>query len=224
MDRMSDPPDNADRDPQEERDLLGSDGSEPMETVYLSSSKRNLADNEGPKEGKKKESAKNEARKARKKKAEDPRIGTSLGEYQVVGVLGRGGMGVVYQAYDPIIDRMVAIKLLPQDVADEDEEAFRRLLLEAQTAGRLNHQNTVAVYDAGLEGDTYYVVLELMTGGNVLERLVKKRYTWIKATKVIAEACRGVAAAMRIETSRLPHRHLFTRRHRLHAADRRTSI
>ena len=152
----------------------------PLETVYLSSSSK-------PKGEPKK-------KKVRKKK-EDPRVGTSLGKYQGVGVLGRGGMGVVYQAYDPIIDRRVAIKLLPQEVAEEDDEAFRRLLLEAQTAGRLNHQNTVAVYDAGLAGDTYYVVLELVTGGNVLERLVKKRYTWIEATKVLADACRGVAAA-----------------------------
>lgn len=121
-------------------------------------------------------------------------IGTTLGKYQIVGVLGRGGMGVVYQAYDSLIDRQVAIKMLPRDQAENDD-AWRRLLLEAQAAGRLNHQNTVGVYDAGMEGDVYYVVLELVTGGSVSKKLSKGPYSWKEATRIIAEACQGVAAA-----------------------------
>jgi urea transport system substrate-binding protein len=124
----------------------------------------------------------------------DELVGTSLGKYQIVGALGRGGMGVVYQAYDALIDRQVALKLLPHEFS-ENEQALRRFLLEAQAAGRLNHQNTVGVYDAGIEGEIYYVVMELVTGGSVSDKLRDGPYSWKRATRIVADACQGVAAA-----------------------------
>src|ERR1051325_10046427 len=70
-------------------------------------------------------------------------IGRSLGKYRITGVLGKGGMGTVFRAFDPMIEREVAIKLLPEELA-EDETSLARFLSEAKAAGKLNHPNVVA--------------------------------------------------------------------------------
>ena len=77
-------------------------------------------------------------------------IHTTLGRYRILGELGRGAMGTVYRAYDPLIEREVAVKTLhadlPQDVIADVRERFLR---EAKSAGRLNHPNIVTIFDVG---------------------------------------------------------------------------
>jgi serine/threonine protein kinase len=95
----------------------------------------------------------------------------TLGKYDVIREIGRGNMGVVYLGNDPFTGRDVAIKVaLPESLQDREGGArYRKLFFnEAKVAGKLRHPNVVAVYDAGMEGDTCYIVMELIAGGRTL--------------------------------------------------------
>ena len=85
-------------------------------------------------------------------------VGAELGRYLILGLRGEGGMGVVYSAYDPNLDRRVALKLILQDGADEGSGA--RLLREAQALAKLAHPNVVTVHDAGVIGDCVFIEME----------------------------------------------------------------
>ncbi len=94
-----------------------------------------------------------------------------LGRYEIEKELGKGAMGVVYLGKDPKIGRIVAIKtmaLAQEFEADELEAAKARFFREAETAGRLNHPNIVAVYDAGEEHDLAYIAMELLKGRDLV--------------------------------------------------------
>jgi serine/threonine-protein kinase len=95
----------------------------------------------------------------------------NIGKYEIRRELGRGAMGIVYEAFDPAIKRIVALKTIRADqLAGENAETvvvrFRR---EAQAAGRLNHPNIVAIYDFGEEGGTSYIAMELVRGRELKE-------------------------------------------------------
>jgi serine/threonine protein kinase len=85
----------------------------------------------------------------------------TLGRYEILNEIGRGGMGVVYRAFDPALQRMLAIKAIE---AVGDPEYSRRLLAEAQSAAQLRHPDIVTIYDVGKDGDTLYIVMELLEG------------------------------------------------------------
>lgn len=122
-------------------------------------------------------------------------VGRKLGKYEVTGVLGQGGMGFVLKALDPLIERHVAIKLLPEDLA-EDENSLERFLVEAKSAGKLNHPNAVSIYEVGQEGQAYYLVMELIPGGSIAEGLSEGHpYSVLDATRIMIDACKGMAAA-----------------------------
>jgi serine/threonine-protein kinase len=89
-----------------------------------------------------------------------------LGRYEILEELGRGEMGVVYKAYDPLIDRFVAIKAIDlQKLGDEEKDEYKaRFYQEAKAAGRLNHPNIITIYDLGRKGDVAYIAMELMEG------------------------------------------------------------
>jgi Tol biopolymer transport system component/tRNA A-37 threonylcarbamoyl transferase component Bud32 len=89
--------------------------------------------------------------------------GDRLGPYEVVALLGEGGMGAVYRARDSRLERQVAIKVLHQD-AIGDAHRRQRFIQEARTVSTLSHPNIVAVYDIGTEGDVVYLVMELVDG------------------------------------------------------------
>ena len=89
-----------------------------------------------------------------------------LGRYEIIEELGRGDMGIVYKAHDPLIERLVAIKAidlrnLNQEERDEYEARFYQ---EAKAAGRLNHPNVITIYDLGRSDDIAYIAMELMQG------------------------------------------------------------
>ena len=122
-------------------------------------------------------------------------VGRQIGRYEIRGVLGTGGMGVVYRAFDTLIEREVAVKVLSEQVS-EDSQALQRFLAEAKAAGKLNHPNTVAIYEIAKEGDDYYLVMELVIGGSIAERMERVgALSVLEATRVTADACRGLAAA-----------------------------
>ena len=95
--------------------------------------------------------------------------GAALGRYVVLGLLGRGGMGEVYAAYDPELDRKIAIKLLRRrsDDAEEMTQGGTRLLREAQAIARLSHPNVVVVYDVGTFQGAVFVAMEFVEGHTV---------------------------------------------------------
>ncbi len=92
-----------------------------------------------------------------------------LGKYQIRGVIGRGAMGTVLEAWDPVIDRRVAIKTvkLPDALDAEMAEELQRFKREAQAAGRLSHPNIVGVYDYGETAELAYIVMEFVDGQSV---------------------------------------------------------
>ena len=88
-----------------------------------------------------------------------------IGRYEVLETLARGGMGVVYKAKDPLIDRVVAIKTLGLGLSPIEAEAFRkRFAREAKSAGRLNHQNIVTIHDMGESDEGAYIAMEFLEG------------------------------------------------------------
>lgn len=120
-------------------------------------------------------------------------IGKQLGKYKVTGVIGAGGMGFVLKAHDPTIERDVAIKML--HVAT-NPTALNRFRAEAKAAGKLSHPHVAAIYEIGQEGPAHYLVMELLTGGSVVDDLKKRgACTLLEATRIMIDACRGIAAA-----------------------------
>jgi serine/threonine protein kinase len=96
----------------------------------------------------------------------------TLGRYRVTQELGRGAMGIVYRAHDPILDRPVAIKTLKADLADDIVVEMKgRFVREAKSAGQLNHPNIVTVYDVGTEGDVAFMAMEYLEGRSLRQLL-----------------------------------------------------
>ncbi|MGB1013436.1 MAG: protein kinase domain-containing protein, partial [Nannocystaceae bacterium] len=91
--------------------------------------------------------------------------GEHLDRYIILGQLGEGGMGIVYAAYDPKLDRKVALKVLSAGlVGTLRDEARERMVAEARAIARVNHVNVVAVHDVGTAGDEVFVGMELVDG------------------------------------------------------------
>jgi hypothetical protein len=120
--------------------------------------------------------------------------GTTLGRYQIKSLLGMGGMGEVYRAYDPKIGRDAAIKVLPSNFS-EDKERLARFEQEAQAAGALNHPNVLAIYDVDTHDGSAYVVSELLEGQTLRELLSGVPLPSRKAIDYASQSARGLAAA-----------------------------
>ena len=125
--------------------------------------------------------------------------GAPLGRYLVLDTLGVGGMGVVYAAYDPELDRKVAVKLVrPTADGGEHSEDRARLLREAQAMARVMHPNVVTVHDVGTVGDAVFVAREFIEGYSLREYLdgeSDEPPTWRRSLQILIEAGRGLAAA-----------------------------
>lgn len=127
--------------------------------------------------------------------------GTRLGPYEIVAPIGAGGMGEVLRARDTRIGREVAIKLLPSDVG-KDPERLRRFEIEARAAGSLNHPNLVTIHEFGVHGSTPYLVMELLEGETLREKLgdtltdaSRARLPIRKALDLSQQLASGLAAA-----------------------------
>jgi serine/threonine protein kinase len=121
---------------------------------------------------------------------------TKLGKYELRGTLGRGAMGIVYDGWDPLIDRRVAIKTVRLLDADDEEmrEALARFKREAQAAGRLTHPNIVGVYDYGESNDVAYIVMEFAAGSSLKAVLdERRRLPPAEAVAIMQQVLAGLA-------------------------------
>ena len=105
---------------------------------------------------------------------EERRVPLTIGRFLIRGVLGRGGMGEVFLAHDPRLDRDVALKLLPAELADERVRR-ERFLVEARAAAALNHPNITTIHEIGQEAGRDYLALEYVEGRTVQELLSTRR-------------------------------------------------
>jgi Tol biopolymer transport system component len=120
--------------------------------------------------------------------------GTRLGPYEVLSLIGAGGMGEVYRARDTRLNRDVAVKVLPQSLA-ADQERLRRFTLEAQSAGKLNHPNILAIHDIGTHEGVPYIVSELLEGETLRRRLLSGKLSVAKTLDYARQIASGLAAA-----------------------------
>jgi tetratricopeptide (TPR) repeat protein len=122
--------------------------------------------------------------------------GTSVGRYVVLEPVGSGGMGVVYAAYDPKLDRKVALKLVRTDADVPGAARQQRLLQEAQALARLSHPHVVSVHDAGsFLTDQVFLAMEFVGGGTLRDWLKESHRSWRDTLQVFLQAGRGLAAA-----------------------------
>ncbi len=120
--------------------------------------------------------------------------GTSLGPYEILGLLRTGGMGAVYRARDPRLGRDVAIKILPEDVAG-DPDRIQRFEREARALAALNHPNILTIHDVGTHEGTRYVVSELLEGETLRELVFRRSPTERQILAFAVQIARGLEAA-----------------------------
>ncbi|MBX7077531.1 MAG: serine/threonine protein kinase, partial [Nannocystaceae bacterium] len=123
-----------------------------------------------------------------------PVRGTEIGRYVVLDVLGRGGMGTVFAAWDPELDRKVALKLLRSDRVARPEDQ-RRLLREAQALAKLAHPHVVAVHDTGTLDGEVYVAMEFVDGASLRQWQRVAPRSWRELLRIYLQAGLGLAAA-----------------------------
>tara|TARA_R110002073_G_scaffold256849_3_gene419473 strand:+ start:11496 stop:14534 length:3039 start_codon:yes stop_codon:yes gene_type:complete len=122
-------------------------------------------------------------------------VGSSLGRYVLLGKVGEGGMGVVYSAFDPELDRRIAVKVIRSEAAATSEEAKRQLRQEARAMARLTHPNVVRVYDVGRQGGLVYIAMEYVDGMDLGRFAARHKDDWRKVFSACLQAGRGLLAA-----------------------------
>ena len=120
--------------------------------------------------------------------------GTRLGPYEILAPLGRGGMGEVYCARDSRLGRDVAVKILPQHLAN-DSAARTRFEREARAVAALSHPNVVVIFDVGEEDGVHFVVMELLHGETLRERIQRSSCSQGEAAEIGAAIAEGLGAA-----------------------------
>jgi len=120
--------------------------------------------------------------------------GQSLTHYEILGPLGAGGMGEVYRAKDTRLEREVAIKVLPEELAD-DEERLRRFEREAKTLASLNHQNVAGIHGIDQVDDTCFLAMELVAGEDLAAKLARGPLPVDEALDVCRQIAEGLEAA-----------------------------
>jgi len=125
---------------------------------------------------------------------QDELVGQRIAHYQIVKVLGRGGMGAVYQAHNRKLKRTVALKILPPDLAASIPEYVQRFIREAQSQASLIHPNIVTVFHVGKKGDRYFIEMEFLGGGSAAD-LAEAPIPVDRVVAIIRDAAKGLAAA-----------------------------
>src|SRR3954452_4567355 len=120
--------------------------------------------------------------------------GDHLGPYEIAGFVGAGGMGGVYRARDPRLNRDVAIKVLHASVA-ADPERLRRFTAEAQAVAALNHPNVLTIYEVGTQGEHPFIATELLEGATLRPTLEAGALPLSKAIDYARQTAAGLAAA-----------------------------
>jgi serine/threonine protein kinase len=120
--------------------------------------------------------------------------GQFLSFYEILGPLGAGAMGEVYRARDTRLEREVAIKVLPEELADDDER-LRRFEREAKTMASLNHPNVAHVYGIDQVEDTCFMAMELVPGEDLAARLSRGALSAAETVEVCRQIAEGLEAA-----------------------------
>jgi hypothetical protein len=123
------------------------------------------------------------------------RTGEALGRYVVRRRIGAGGMGVVYEAHDPLLDRAIALKVLRSEAWADSEPMRLRFVREAQALARVTHANVVPVHDVGRVGDRVFIAMDLVDGTTAEEWLRVERRGWRDVLTLYLRAGSGLAAA-----------------------------
>jgi len=119
---------------------------------------------------------------------------TSFGRYEILSRLGVGGMGEVYLAHDTKLERSIALKILPSDVAANDER-MRRFTQEAKAAAALNHPNIAHIYEIGEIDGTHFIAMEYIDGVTLTEKIHREKTTLRKLLKYLTQTAEGLAKA-----------------------------
>ncbi len=142
--------------------------------------------------------------------------------YELLEHIGGGGMADVYKAHDKILDRMVAVKILHSQLAN-DEEFLEKFRLEAKGAARLSHSNIVGIYDVGHDSDKYYIVMEYIAGETLKKKVQREGCLSVeeslRVAKEIARALREAHANNLVHCDIKPHNILVTQDGRVKVAD-----
>jgi len=125
-----------------------------------------------------------------------PHPGGKVGRYRLLNLVGRGGMGEVYAAHDPELDRNIAIKIMRADTYPDEIESAR-MMREARSIAKLSHPNLVTVYDVGTSAGRVFVAMELVEGDTIAAWLDRERRSREEILRVFIAAGRGLAAAHR---------------------------
>src|SRR5438034_9212727 len=113
-------------------------------------------------------------------------IGQCLGQYEIVSLLGKGGMAAVYRARQLAVEREVALKVIKPDLID-GEHLVRRLEHEAATLALLDHPHIVKVFDHGQQGEIIYLVMELLTGSSLADLLKRGPLTLDTTSRILGQ-------------------------------------
>ncbi|HKQ92331.1 MAG TPA: serine/threonine-protein kinase, partial [Blastocatellia bacterium] len=132
--------------------------------------------------------------KSRKSPPSESLIGHKVGNYEILSLIGAGGMGEVYLARDARLDRQIAIKLLPAQFT-ADPAQVRRFEREARAASALNHPNIITIHDIGREGDTHFIATEFVQGRTLREIIDGKKMESPEALGIAAQIAGALAAA-----------------------------
>jgi predicted Ser/Thr protein kinase len=123
-----------------------------------------------------------------------PRLAAAFPQLEILELVGRGGMGFVFKARQPHLDRMVALKLLPDKLAG-DAQFAERFNREGRVLARLNHPNIVSVYDFGRTGGFYYLLMEYIDGVNLRQAMRAGRFSPAEALSVVPKICEALQYA-----------------------------
>src|SRR5580765_2738503 len=119
-----------------------------------------------------------------------------IGRYQVLEKVGKGGMGVLYRGFDPVLDREVAIKLMLTDFTEDTEQMRPRFYREARAAAKLNHRNIVTIFEFAEESNIPYIVMEFLKGTPLGARMHQQPpLTLDDKMNVVAQLCDGLSYA-----------------------------
>jgi serine/threonine protein kinase len=118
-----------------------------------------------------------------------------IGRYRIDALIGKGGMGTVYRAFDPVLERTVAIKTMTVDLGSEDgdrKEAMDRCLAEARLSSQLLHQNIVITYDAGFERNMFYIALEYLDGKALRDKVQSRELDYLASSEIVFNVCHAL--------------------------------
>src|SRR5258708_4929448 len=122
------------------------------------------------------------------------RPSTTLSHYHIVSKLGAGGMGEVYLAHDAKLDRKVALKILPGDVAS-NRDRMERFTREAKSAAALNHPNIAHIYEIGESDGVHFIAMEYIDGETLRDKIHRDKTPLPKLLKYLAQVAEGLAKA-----------------------------